>query len=92
MLVFTNKYYELAMALVGMDPENDDDFNDEEKVMDLLYERFSVKDINGFENLIERLKVLDSSFISVFNRYIEKGYCDYGRFCKKYYGAVLSDN
>jgi len=52
--------YELALHLCGMDPDNDVDFENEEKVDEILYEKYGIEDTEGLDKLIKDLaKLID---------------------------------
>lgn len=47
--------YEVAMKLCGLDPDNDDQFNDSDKVDEILYEKYGIEDTDGLDRLIKDL-------------------------------------
>jgi hypothetical protein len=52
--------YDLALHLCGMNPENDADFENEEKVDEILYEKYGIEDTEGLDKLIKDLgKLID---------------------------------
>ena len=52
--------YELALVLCGMNPENNADFENEEKVDEILYEKYGIEDTEGLDKLIKDLaKLID---------------------------------
>ena len=68
--IFLDEYYELAMLIVGLDPDSDD-FEDEELVLDLLLEYFSISDYDSFVALVERMKLMVDASVYPFDNYIE---------------------
>ena len=68
--IFLDKYYELAMLIVGLDPDSDN-FEDEELVLDLLAEYYSLLDYDSFVALIERIKLMVDSSVYPFDEYIK---------------------
>lgn len=67
--VFLDDYYELAMMIVGLDPDGED-FEDEESVLLLLEEKFSIYSYDGFVSLIESVKLAVDSSIYPFDNYV----------------------
>lgn len=52
---YMHPYYELAMKICGLDPENDEEFNDaQEKVEQILYDKFGI-DEDSFEKVVRAL-------------------------------------
>ena len=52
--------YELALYLCGMNPDNDADFENEEMVDKILYEKYGIEDTEGLDKLIKDLaKLID---------------------------------
>ncbi|MDR0754176.1 MAG: hypothetical protein LBF04_02185 [Prevotellaceae bacterium] len=47
--------YELVLVLCGLNPNDDDDFNDSDKVDEILYEKYGIEDTNGLNRLIKDL-------------------------------------
>jgi len=47
--------YELCLVLCGLDPNNDDDFNDEAKVDEILYDKYGIEDTDGLDKLVKDL-------------------------------------
>jgi hypothetical protein len=50
--------YETALVLCGMDPENSEDFDNSDKVDEILYEKYGIVDTDGFDILIKDLAKL----------------------------------
>ena len=51
--------YEVAMKLCGLDPDNDDQFNDSDKVDEILYEKYGIEDTDGLDRLKDLAKMAD---------------------------------
>jgi len=49
------KTYEVAMKLCGLDPNNNDQFNDSDKVDEILYDKYGIEDTDGLDRLIKDL-------------------------------------
>ena len=50
--------YELCLVLCGLDHNNDDDYDNEAKVNQMLYDKYSIEDTDGLEELIKDLTKL----------------------------------
>jgi len=57
-MYFNLDTYELAMHLCGMNPDDDADFENEEKVDEILYEKYGIEDTDGLDKLIKDLTKL----------------------------------
>lgn len=52
---FTHEFYDLAMVLVELDPSSSDEFQDEERVTELLLKKYRFDNQEDFEKLIRDL-------------------------------------
>ena len=68
--IFLNEYYELAMVIVGLNPDTND-FENEEKVVELLYNKFGINDYSGFVDLIEMIKFAIEASVPPFDIYVQ---------------------
>jgi len=75
--------YELAMHLVGLNPDNEEDFDNSDAVDKLLYEKYGIQDTEGFDKLIKNLMELIDVGKSHLTEKAYKGFAKNGFwFCK----------
>jgi len=65
--------YELAMVMVGLDPDDDAQFEDEEEVYDRLFAQFDI-DFEQFEELVIKLAPLIQFGESPLTNTLYKGF------------------
>lgn len=68
--------YELAMTLCGLNPDDDEQFEDSEKVDELLYEKYGIEDTDGLDRLIKDLAEMISVEKSPLTGKIYKGFAN----------------
>jgi hypothetical protein len=68
--------YELAQHLCGMNPENDDDFQNKGKVDEILYQKYGIEDTGGLDKLIKDLAKLITVCESPLTRIRYKGFAN----------------
>ncbi len=68
--------YEVAMKLCGLDPNNDEEFEDSEKVDEILYEKYGIEDTDGFDRLIKDLAKMADVGKSPLTEELYRGFGD----------------
>jgi len=66
--------YELCLLLCGLNPNSDEDFNDESKVDEILYDKYGIEDTAGLDELIRDLAKLIDIGVSPFTGKRYKGF------------------
>jgi len=66
--------YELCLLLCGLDPNNDEDYNDKSKVDGILYEKYGIENTAGLDELIRDLANFIDIGISPISRQRYKGF------------------
>jgi len=69
------KHFELGMVLVGLDPDNDDDYSEAENWLDdRLNEKYGFDDMAGFQQLIDELLPMIDVGRSSLTKTVYKGF------------------
>jgi hypothetical protein len=70
--------YEVVMTLLGLDPENDEQFEDEDEVDRRLYDEYGIEDTDGLDHLIKDLAKLIHVEKSPLTENVYKGFAKKG--------------
>lgn len=68
--------YELAMKLCGLDPEDEEQFEDSDKVDEILYEKYGIEDTDGLDRLIKDLAEMADVAKSPLTEELYRGFGD----------------
>lgn len=87
-----NDCLEVAMRICGLDPEDDDNFEDNcDKVEEILYEKFGI-DEEQFEDLIKALSPFACRSKSPLTDEIYQGFADHEKQIFLYKSPVLKNS